>query len=159
MTTATKTLTDTMIRAFRTEAGRRRRKPVTTTTQAQREDDERRVSDGKDALRRQYYGNVRATAEEILKDAAERHGSFDEAQEWIEERIHEDADGSYWVIYTHAALDTIFASDNWLEIDEAGEPGAGDLTTRITQAACYALAADLRQQIEATKGDFWPEGE
>jgi hypothetical protein len=88
--------------------------------QEQEQEREATIEAGKRALRQQYHEFCRGCAKEMLSEAQEQFEDLDEAEEWIQERIHETADGCYWVIYTHATLDTMMASDNWLAIDDMG---------------------------------------
>lgn len=124
---------------------------------AKKKSDEKKIEEGKAALRRDYYASIDSFAKEILSEAAEQHGSFDEAREWIDQQVHETADGSSWVIYTGRALDVLVASDNWTAVDDAGMDLGDDLTSVITMAAYFAVRQDLWDRIDAYEDEYFRE--
>lgn len=123
------------------------------------------TDDARRALRADYYTDVRSIAREAIAEiAAGRIDGRDGLDEWI----HETCDGASNVIYTGQAIETLLASDNWSAIDETGlDPTTDDqgLSGILTRAAYFAMAADVREQIEAeltyrdTIGSKIPRGE
>jgi hypothetical protein len=131
---------------------------MTTKTETEERTQDETIEAGKRALRMQYREFCLSAAREMLTEAkASGCADMDEAEESIQERIHETADGCYWVIYTHAALDTVMASDNWLEIDDQGMDSEASFTTKITQAAYFAVCADLNECVSACADEFWTD--
>ena len=124
------------------------------STAVQSESDEAIIEKGKSALRRDYHRDIRSNAADILDDAQKNFSDYDEASDYIDERIRQDADGTSWVIYTSNTLDTLHASDNWLAIDDMGIEG-GDLTDILTKAAYFAYEQDLRSMVDAMKDDYF----
>ncbi len=122
--------------------------------------DEKLIEQGKSALRRAYYESVKSFAADIIREAKERYpdeDQEDERRESVGEQIHETADGSSWVIYTHQALDVLVASENWLAIEDAGFGGEysdEELTKFITVAAFHALSEDLTEEIQRQDSDI-----
>jgi hypothetical protein len=104
-----------------------------------------KVQEALNILRADYYTSVRATAEDMIRRI--KSGEIDSA-EALETDIHETADGSYWVIYTHANLQCMQASDNWLEAEDAGHD-EGNLSEQLPTYAFYAFRCDLAEQLEA----------
>jgi len=98
-----------------------------------------------DDTRKDYFDSVRATAAEIQEAIAD--GEYTDRDD-VEERIWEEADGSYWVIYHHANLSCLRFSDNWLAIDDVGDEISGDsLTDVLVRAAFYAYHADITEYV------------
>jgi hypothetical protein len=99
-------------------------------------------------LRSEYYTDVKDMARELVKSC--REGEIED-QDALQDRIHEDVDGSQWVIYTARAQVVMLVSDN----DGAGpdECGAGGFEWKDgvpwSQLAYFAMRADLVEQIEA----------
>lgn len=90
-------------------------------------------------LRAEYYQSIRQLALEALERAED---------EELGDVVHEIADGSYWVIYTHANLQCIQASDSWLAYDdECGEDLGGSFYTALPRVAYYAVVADINDEI------------
>lgn len=96
--------------------------------------------------RHKYYSSVRDIAKDIISEQ-KRDPSLDES-----DQIWESVDGSYWVIYTHAAFATLWFSDNWLAVNDAIEEGLvtelESIEQFMTQAAFFALKADVEEAIE-----------
>lgn len=113
------------------------------------------LHDSADTLnRRAYYGYVRGVAEEIDEEARDRirdGEDADDVRDWESERIHEAADGSWWVTYTHATIRALLASSNWLAVEDAGFladlGGEDDLSRVLTVSAFCALEADIREHV------------
>ena len=103
-----------------------------------------------------YRESVRQTAEEITERLSGDADEFDddEFNELVRTAIDEAAEGSYWVIYTHASLGALVFSDNWMAIDEALDDGIVDFSTLdggfskiLTLAAYFAFRADVEQAM------------
>lgn len=105
-------------------------------------------------VRREYYQDITRAARDILVDAANEFDSYDEARDWIYERIWEDADGSGYVLYTAQNLKVLVASDNWLAIEDVanegivGEADLANFTSIMQQAAFFAVRADLTEAVD-----------
>lgn len=99
-----------------------------------------------------YFNNVQAMADEIVADAIEalRSGETHDASEWISDRLHEDCDGSWWVIHYHAAEAVLRFSYNCdAYFDEMGSiDGIDSLGQLHTICAYYALRADVMERID-----------
>jgi len=128
-----------------------------------RASDDKAVENAQQVLKARYYQTVRSYATDILKEAQDAgYEDIEEARGFIDEKVHETADGSAEVIYTHRAINTLYQSDNWTEIDEVGlEGSASELSSLVTVAAYYALRADILEQVEADADEylFDPEDE
>ena len=61
------------------------------------------VDEAKRVLRADYWTSIRSLAKGLAEEI--RKGEL--APEDVEDRLHEDADGSYWTIYTHANYQAI----------------------------------------------------
>ena len=96
-------------------------------------------------LRQSYYQTVRACADDIISEAEKLEE--DEREDYIDERAHEDADGSEWVIYTWRARLVRSLSDNDNAVEEYGGNEGGDLDEAITFAAYCALRADILDTV------------
>ena len=97
-------------------------------------------------LRADYWSSIRASAKCIVEAIDSGELASGEA---VTDRIHEDADGSYWVIYTHANYRAILASDHdpfedladmGLDLDSAKSPAS---------LAFCCVQADLVAQVNA----------
>lgn len=122
--------------------------------------DEQKIEEGKSALRRAYHESMRSFAKEILRDAKENgYEDYDDARDYIDEKVDGTADGTSWVIYTHQALDVLVVSDNWQEIDEMDELGElpNEISAAITHAAYFAVRADIWEYIEAFQDEYFRE--
>lgn len=123
--------------------------------------DEELIKEGKSALQRDYNRDVEAYAKDILEDAEKNYDDYDDAEEYIRERIDQDVDGSSYVIYTAQHLDVLVASDNWLAIEDRGfgsEFSEEQFTDMLQQAAYAALHMDVSEEIERTKDEYFQEG-
>ena len=90
---------------------------------------------------REYWQYVEDLAECVLD---EYDGTTD-----IEDRIHGVADGSELVIYYGKAHACLWFSGHLDEIDEViGEYHADSFPALLCQAAYFALAADVREQVD-----------
>lgn len=107
------------------------------------------ISEAKRVLRADYYQSVRDMAQDVIDEIkAKNLTDLDEAMEYVEQSV----DGSHWVTYTHASIQCIEASDNYLEIGDQGmEAGFvyEDDTVRYDRIAYFALRADVLEQIRA----------
>ena len=91
-----------------------------------------------------YRQYVKDLAEDVLDEVAEV------AQPCvIEDRIHEVADGSELVIYYGKAHACLWFSDHSDAIDDAlGWYKADSFPALLCRAAYFALAADVREQVD-----------
>lgn len=99
-----------------------------------------------------YFDDVQSMADKIVAGAVDalRSGETHDASEWISDRLHADCDGSWWVIYHHAAAATLRYSDNSdAYFDEIGDlDGIDSLGQLHTICAYYALRADVMERID-----------
>lgn len=109
-------------------------------------DDERDVTEAMRTIKADYYRSIRSLADGIRDEIKDEKP--DDREEWLHDRIHETADGSYWVIYTHANLRVMMASDNWLAAEEEGIDLDGPLSETLPKHTYYAVCADLRAELE-----------
>jgi hypothetical protein len=88
--------------------------------------------------RRDYYISVSAAADDAAESIREHDADPHDA-------VHEAADGSYWVIYYHAAALTLQYSDNEDALfDECGAQEFDSHGDAITRMAAWAYLADVR---------------
>jgi hypothetical protein len=93
------------------------------------------------------YAAYRAAVESHGQSIQERVKDGDDEGD----ALHEEVDGSYWVIYTHAAIALLGHSRN----DDAGFDEQGDdflsgctsMSEVYTRAAFYALRADVQEWL------------
>jgi hypothetical protein len=107
------------------------------------------VDDAMRVLRAEYWHSIRSSAEGLADEI--RKGDL--APEDVDDRLHEDADGSYWTIYTHAHYKAIMCSDHdpWEDVRDAGE--ALSLDGQPTAILAYhCVRHDTREQLEAELG-------
>ena len=78
-------------------------------------------------------------------------------EEGMDEAIEQDASDNQMTIYTNQARLAVCMSDN----AEAYEEAMGEPAENVEAAAAFAIAADMRQLIDAYKGghgeDRWPD--
>ena len=110
------------------------------------------VDEAKRVLRADYWTSIRSTAKGLAEEI--RKGEL--AAEDVEDRLHEDADGSYWTIYTHANYQCIQCSDHdpWEDVADSGEPLSADMANGQPTAilAYYCVRHDTREQLVAELG-------
>lgn len=97
-----------------------------------------------------YWRDVRSYAEAVV-EAVRDHGQD------VEDAIHEAADGSWWVIYTHAAHMVWQYSDAADAIHELGSDWAAGLDTPeslFPRIAYYAIAQDIRDELDRVGFDL-----
>ena len=90
-------------------------------------------------------------AKNLVDEVVEEGGTADEIRERFNDRLHENVDGSYWVIYTHAALQAVLASDRWEAIweeDMEESLNTSDGSSLFTSMAYFAVSADVRETAE-----------
>lgn len=122
-----------------------------------RKSDEKAFEDGERVALARYHHDMRDFAKEILEEAKGQFEDYDEAREWIDDRVHETADSVDRVIYTHKALQTLVYSDNWLAVEDVGLESGDDLTRMITVAAFYAVRSDIENYIDAFKDEYFED--
>jgi hypothetical protein len=119
------------------------------------------VNDALRVLRAEYWSSIRGSAKALADEI--RKGDL--APEDVEDRLHEDADGSYWTIYTHANYRAVMCSDHdpWEDVADAGQTldsGAAN-GQPCAIIAYYCVRHDTREQLEAELGcapeDWTPE--
>lgn len=87
---------------------------------------------------REYWATVNSIAAEAMEQPEDGRYDF----------IHESVDGSYWVIYTHAARKALEFSPNERALfDNEGDQTVSDFTTLFTRGAFYAMCADVNEAI------------
>jgi len=126
---------------------------VADATEGDVEEIARDVSDSLTA--RDYFGSVRRIAEEIDSETRERIRKGedpDDVRDWISDRVHEEADSSWWTTYTHANFRALLASSNWDAAADEGLADGLDLSEglgRILAVFTYAaVAADVREHLD-----------
>ncbi len=115
--------------------------------------DNKALEEGEQVERARYFGGIRSFAEQIAKEA---RGDDDR----IQELIAEAADSA--VTYTRDAWKIAWNSDRSDAIedvlgDDPAEWGASGVTDVITKIAFFAYEQDLREQVEAVRGDYEDE--
>ena len=110
------------------------------------------VDDALRVLRAEYWSSIRSCA----KGLADEIRKGDLSPEDVEDRLHEDADGSYWTIYTHANYRAIMCSDHdpWDDVRDSGEPLTAEMANGQPCAilAYYCVRHDTREQLEVELG-------
>lgn len=96
--------------------------------------------------RADYHGYVDSIADDIA--ASVKAGDCDD----VTDAIHEAVDGSSWVIYTAMAPKVLeYSSNDGAMEDEGMYPESlpsGGLDALITQAAYFAMCADVRDELD-----------
>jgi len=95
-----------------------------------------------------YWSAVSGFALDAIEAALDRD---DECfYEFIDDWLHELVDGSYWVIYTHAATKVMQYTDNanayWDVIGE--NVSAGSWSDLVSKLAYFAHEQDIRDKIK-----------
>jgi len=105
--------------------------------------------------RQRYWESVRRIAEDSVQ--AVKDGGYDD----LSDAIHESVDGSYWVIYYHAAAQCVQYTDNEDAICDVygDEPFTGCATVSEvhTRAAYFAMRQDVWDYID--RNDLTAGGE
>lgn len=96
-------------------------------------------------LQREYDRWIKSAAESVLDD-------YEGSDEY--DAIHEQADGTYWVICTSAAHQVWFLSDN----ESAWEDAGAEAPTAEVRAY-YAVAADIREAVAELRDERASEGD
>ena len=95
-----------------------------------------------------YWSAVRGFAFDAIEAALDRDDNKD-FYEFIDEWLHELVDGSYWVIYTHAATKVMQYTDNanayWDVLGE--EVNASSWSELVSKLAYFAHEQDIRDKI------------
>jgi len=134
-----------------------RRSAQTTETDDAR--DEKLVETGLNANRRQYYSSVRGVAHDLVRRVLD--GEITDPDE-LNEAIHESVDGNHWVIYTHASMLCLLASDNDGQYFEEGLGADGVCTDDGINWAALAFAAmrqDVVEDLERIDSDLFSASE
>ena len=111
-------------------------------------DPERAHDDAMRVLRAEYYGGVRGITEDLKARVASGEIASEDA---LNDAVHQEVDGSYWVIYTHANFQVLLCSDHHdASFEEYGEvPLATDGNVNWAALAFAALERDVRDQMDA----------
>lgn len=107
---------------------------------------EEQVEDAIRVLRADYWTSIRGIAKSIAD--AVRSGEVNRND--VSDRIHEEADNSYWVIYTHANYRAIMCSDAD-PFELASDMGYEAPTLPVM--AYLVVEHDLREQVEVMLPD------
>ena len=123
----------------------RRTPPARPEPQA---DPERQHEDAMRFLRQEYYGGVRGIVEDLKSRVASGEIASEDA---LNDAVHQEVDGSYWVIYTHANFQVLLCSDHHdASFEEYGEvPLAADGNVNWAALAFAALKRDVLDQMDA----------
>lgn len=98
-------------------------------------------------LRAEYYQGVRGIAQDLAKRVKDK--DIKNQDDW-ESAIHQEIDGSHWVIYTHANFQVLMCSDNHdAYSEEYGEPAVQGNEINWAALAFAAMDRDLREQLQA----------
>lgn len=99
----------------------------------------------------EYWESVGAIADDVESRIK------DDPSEDLHDLIHENMDGSSWVTYYSSAVKTMTytRNDDALE-NELGECPSGSWADVTTKFAYYALAADVRDELEKRHGGIDP---
>jgi hypothetical protein len=101
---------------------------------------EEQHDDAMRVLRAEYWQGVRGIAQSVADRVKEGEEESDV--------IHEEVDGSYWVIYTHANFQVLMCSDHHDAYSEDfGEPPVTGDTVNWAALAYAALARDVSEQV------------
>src|ERR1700723_366075 len=104
-------------------------------------------------LRVEYWTSIRSNAKALADDM--RGGSLEPDD--VYDRIHEEADGSHWTIYTHANYKAIMCSDHdpWEDVEEMGGAdaclGGKSMGIAMAMLAFYCVRHHLRGQLEGER--------
>ena len=92
---------------------------------------------------RDYWQDVRAIAAEIV----EAHPDPDDDHNDRCDRVHQDCDGSAWIIYTHAQRKVLDFTDNTPDGEDVAAMSDGTWDGMQTVAAFLALEGDVYDAI------------
>ena len=111
--------------------------------------------------RSDYFNSVKSTVEEIFSDLEiKTQEDFEDKRDEVYDRVHEEVDGSGWIIYYSSAQDVLQFSENhdaYLEQGMEIDTSQGFLQI-CTQCAFWAMYQDIMEEIETQKDDL-PESE
>jgi hypothetical protein len=108
------------------------------------------VDEAMRVLRAEYWHSIRSNA----KGLADEIRKGDLAPEDVNDRLHEDADGSYWTIYTRANYRAIMCSDEspFALAEDAGVSCDPSDVETLSRLAYLVVKHDTREQLEAELG-------
>jgi hypothetical protein len=105
-----------------------------------------------DVLRQDYWQDVRGLGDDLLQRIKE--GEIGDEED-LDQRLHEDVDGSRRIIYTQENITTLLSSDNSdAYIEEYGELPEGRAEIPWAQLAYAAFCRDVSEYIGAQGYDF-----
>lgn len=112
-----------------------------------REISEQQHEDAMRVLRAEYYSGVRGIVQN-LKEALVR-GEID-TEDTLNDRVHQDVNGSYWIIYTHANFQVLLCSDHHDAYENNyGEAPVEGSSIKWAALAYAAMEQDVRELMEA----------
>lgn len=97
-----------------------------------------------------YWTQVENIGHEAIFQAIENSNDAQEAEDAVYEFIEQSVDGSYWVIYYHAAAKTLEYSDNenaYFEEHDGGQESWQSYGDVLTALAYWALRADVMDRL------------
>ena len=98
-------------------------------------------------LRAEYYQGVRSITQELADRIKNGDISSDED---LQDALHQDVNGSYWVIYTHANFQVLSCSDHHdAYSEEYGQPAVEGDSINWAALAYAALMRDVQDQMAA----------
>jgi len=92
---------------------------------------------------RDYWQDIRSIAAEIVEAHPDPDNDYDERCD----RVHEDCDGSAWIIYTHAQRKVLDYTSNTPDGGEVEAMSNGTWEGMQTVAAFLAFEADVYDAI------------
>jgi hypothetical protein len=108
---------------------------------------EEQHDDAMRVLRAEYYQGVRGIARSVAARIKEGEEPGDV--------IHEEVDGSYWVIYTHANFQVLMCSDHHDAYSEDfGEPPVEGDSINWAALAYATMARDVNEQVDAESSNI-----
>lgn len=123
-----------------------------------RPEDQKVLEEGARVARARYWRGVRSSAMEMLTDAAEDYDSYEEADEYLDTRIHEEADGS--IVSVKEAFEVLLHSDNTFAVEELGFERSEEFSSAVMEAAYFAFRQDLQEMVGSMSDEVtWAEDE
>jgi hypothetical protein len=131
---------------------------MTITWDSEKGPSDEQIDDAKRVLIADYWTSIRSIAKGLADEV--RKGDVHPSR--VDDRIHETADGSHWVIYTYANYHAIMCSDHdpWEDVED--DDNGLDPRNAMSVLAYYCVRNDLREQLECELGcapeDWTAEG-
>lgn len=113
-----------------------------------------------------YNTEIEGLASNIAEELIEEHGSREEAEDYVYDRIHEIIDGHQWVIY-YAYNDEVlrFSGNDDAYLDVYDNEGIGQIVTEHgldhvgMVRAYFAMSQDVSEGMERAFNDIENGGE